>query len=358
MQKMADAFLMDSHKLYWHLDRVHDWLQGKRIAPLYLDMGITQTCNVQCSYCYYAVPENRTNAIIETPALISFLKEAAEIGVKAIGFLGDGEPMIHPGVYDAVAAGKAFGLDMALATNGVLMKEERLEELLASLTWIRFNISAGTSSTYANVMGVDEKVFYRVLENIRKCVEIKRVLNLPVVIGIQMVLIPECFEDIIAFATMGLELGVDYAVVKQCAERDDNGQAPSAEDYESNKHLLEEAESLSTVCYNVIVKWRKISNDGVKHYDHCYGCEFLPQISGIGDVYCCGAWFGNPDYLIGNINRDSFKEIVSGNRYAEVMQRVKNVVDVHRDCGTNCRQNEINEFLWKLKHPPEHVNFI
>ena len=284
MQKMADAFLMDSHKLYWHLDRVHDWLQGKRIAPLYLDMGITQTCNVQCSYCYYAVPENRTNAIIETPALISFLKEAAEIGVKAIGFLGDGEPMIHPGVYDAVAAGKAFGLDMALATNGVLMKEERLEELLASLTWIRFNISAGTSSTYANVMGVDEKVFYRVLENIRKCVEIKRVLNLPVVIGIQMVLIPECFEDIIAFATMGLELGVDYAVVKQCAERDDNGQAPSAEDYESNKHLLEEAESLSTVCYNVIVKWRKISNDGVKHYDHCYGCEFLPQISGNGDV--------------------------------------------------------------------------
>jgi len=24
----------------------------------------------------------------------------------------------------------------------------------------------------------------------------------------------------------------------------------------------------------------------------------------------------------------------------------------------NCRQNEINEFLWRLRHPPEHVNFI
>lgn len=355
---MADNFLMDSHKLYWHLDRVNDWLQAKRIAPLYLDMGITQTCNVQCSYCYYAVPEHRTNAIIETDALISFLKEAAEIGVKAIGFLGDGEPMMHPGVYDAVAAGKGAGLDMALATNGVLMKEERLDELLASLTWIRFNISAGTPSTYANVMGVDEKIFHRVVENIRRCVAIKRAGNLPVVIGIQMVLIPDCFEDVVPFAAMGRDLGVDYAVVKQCAERTDNDQAPTMDDYERNKHLLEQAESLSSDKYDVIIKWKKISNDGVKHYDHCYGCEFLPQISGNGDVYCCGAWFGNPDFLIGNINYDSFKEIVFSDRYAEVMQRVKSTVNVHCDCGTNCRQNEINEFLWKLKHPPEHVNFI
>lgn len=355
---MADAYLMDSHKLYWHLDRVHDWLQGKRIAPLYLDMGITQTCNVQCSYCYYAVPEHRTNAIIETNALISFLKEAAEIGVKAVGFLGDGEPMMHPGVYDAVAAGKLAGLDMALATNGVLMKEERLKELLTSLTWIRFNISAGTPATYASVMGVDEKVFHIVVENIRRCVAIKRASSLPVVIGIQMVLVPECFEDVVPFATMGLELGVDYAVVKQCAERDDKGQAPTMDDFERNKHLLEQAESLSTDDYNVIIKWQKISNDGVKQYDYCYGCEFLPQISGNGDVYCCGAWFGNPDFLIGNINQQSFKEIVAGSRYSEVMQRVKNEVNVHLDCGNNCRQNEINEFLWKLKNPPEHVNFI
>lgn len=355
---MADTFLMDSHKLHWHLDRVSDWLQGKRIAPLYLDMGITQTCNVQCSYCYYAVPEHRTNAIIETPALVSFLKEAAEMGVKAVGFLGDGEPMIHPGVYDAVAAGKAAGLDMALATNGLLMKEERLEELLASLTWIRFNISAATPSMYSTVMGVDEQAFHKVVDNIRRCVAIKRAGNLPVVIGIQMVLIPECFNEVVPFAAMGRDLGVDYAVVKQCAERTDNNQAPTMEDYELNKHLLKEAESLSTDSYSAIIKWRKISNNGVKYYDHCYGCEFLPQISGNGDVYCCGAWFGNPDYLIGNINHESFKEIVFGRRYAEVMQRVKNDVDVHHECGTNCRQNEINEFLWKLKHPPEHVNFI
>ena len=355
---MADAYLMDSHKLLWHLDRVNDWLGGKQIAPLYLDMGITQTCNVSCSYCYYSVPEHRSNAIIETSALINFLEEAAEIGVKAIGFLGDGEPMIHPGVYDAVIAGKSAGLDMALATNGAVFKDERLGELLASLSWIRFNISAATPSSYASVMGVDEKIYFRVLENIRKCVAIKRSRNLAVTIGIQMVLIPECIQEIVPFAAMGHELGVDYAVVKQCAERADHGLALTKDDYERCRHLLEQAESLSTSGYHVIIKWRKIGNDGLKHYDRCFGCEFLPQISGNGDIYCCGAWFGNLDFLIGNINRQSFKEIVFGKRYAEVMRRVKNEVNVHCDCGTNCRQNEINEFLWKLKNPPGHVNFI
>jgi radical SAM protein with 4Fe4S-binding SPASM domain len=179
-----------------------------------------------------------------------------------------------------------------------------------------------------------------------------------VTIGIQMVLVSECLADIVKFAEMGRDLGVDYAVVKQCAERADQGRALTREDYERNKHLLEAAEALSTETYQVVVKWRKITNEGVKKYDRCHGCEFLPQISGNGDVYNCGACFGNPRFFIGNINRESFKDLVPGERYADVMRQVRTEVDVHRECGTNCRQNEINEFLWELRHPPAHVNFI
>lgn len=355
---MADPYKMDSHKLYWHPERVSQWLHGERIAPLYLDMGITRSCNISCSYCYYSVPEHRSSEIIETPALVRFLQEAADIGVNAVGFLGDGEPMLHPGVYEAVAAGRAAGLDMALATNGVLLKEAGLEDFLAALSWIRFNVSAATPYTYSRVMGVDQRIFQRVRENIGRCVAMKRAKGLKLAIGIQMVLIPECLDDIVPFARMGQELGVDYAVVKQCAERADNGWSLTAADYEKNRHLLREAEALSSGDYMVIIKWGKIESGGVKRYDCCYGPEFLPQISGNGDLYCCGAFFNNPDFLIGNINRESFRELVAGERYAEVMGWVRESVNVRHDCGTSCRQNEINEYLWKLKHPPEHMNFI
>ena len=66
LEKKTDKYLTQQHKLHWHLDRVSDWSKGKSIVPLYIDMGITQTCNIHCQYCYYATPENRTTKIITT----------------------------------------------------------------------------------------------------------------------------------------------------------------------------------------------------------------------------------------------------------------------------------------------------
>ena len=44
--------------------------------------------------------------------------------------------------------------------------------------------------------------------------------------------------------------------------------------------------------------------------------------------------------------------------YEEVQKKVSTEVNVHKQCGTGCRQNEINEYLWDLKNPPNHINFI
>ena len=48
LEKKTDKYLTQQHKLHWHLDRVSDWSKGKAIVPLYIDMGITQTCNIHC----------------------------------------------------------------------------------------------------------------------------------------------------------------------------------------------------------------------------------------------------------------------------------------------------------------------
>ncbi len=354
---MDDSYKMSGHKLLWHLDRVHDWATGQQIAPLYLDMGITQSCNIACKYCYYATPENRTDKIIPTPALIRFLGDCADMGVKAIGFLGDGEPMLHPGVYEAVTAGADCGLDMAISTNGVVMKEEGLLDFLRALTWIRFNISAADALKYQQIMGVPQSVFDKVVANIRTCVELKQRFNLDVTIGMQMVLIADCVDQIVDYARLGKELGVDYVVIKQCSESGEVGRGNAVTEIAPLEEVMQEAESLADDSYRVIIKRRKMEYNQ-RTYDHCYGCEFLPQINGAGEVYCCGNFFGKQEFYIGNICEESFKDIVFGERYRQVMERVKQQVDVKTMCGEKCRQNEINEFLWSLKNPPDHLNFI
>lgn len=353
---MPDPYEMNGHKLHWHLERVNSWMRGEAIAPLYIDMGITMSCNINCKYCYYAVPENQGAERIPIEALTRFLRDAADIGVKAVGFLGDGEPTLHPQVCEAVAAGKRAGLDMAIATNGVQMKPERMDEFLANLTWIRFTLSVADSARYHAVMGGREKTFEKVVANIRRAVEAKRAGRLATTIGIQMVLIDECIDQVVPLARLGRELGVDYVVVKQCSQKEDIVQANRLSAYDGYEDTYREAESHARPGYDVIVKRLKMGKSG-RAYNCCHGTQFLPQITGRGDVYCCGNFFGDERFYIGSIVTDSFKDIVAGERYREVMARVRTQVDVHRQCGIGCRQNEINEFLWELKNPPPHVNF-
>jgi len=43
-------------------------------------------------------------------------------------------------------------------------------------------------------------------------------------------------------------------------------------------------------------------------------------------------------------------------RYWEIVGKVEEI-DINK-CYSNCRTHAINEFVWQLKHPPEHVNFV
>ena len=352
-----DKYLSQKHKLHWHLDRVVEFSNDKPIVPLYIDMGITQTCNIHCQYCYYATPENRTTKIITTENLIRFLNDAAELGIKAIGFLGDGEPTVHPGCFDAVIAGGNAGLDMAISTNGAKLKEEKLEEFLRALTYIRFNISAANAESYSRVMGTGPKVYNQVIKNISKCVELKNRFGLKTTIGMQMVLVEECVDQIVDYAKLGRDLGVDYVQIKQCSEHGIIKHGIVPQDYTIYEESFKEAETYMTKDFSVMIKRTKM-NQKVRSYDACYGCRFLPQIDGSGDVYPCGNWFGSKDFLIGNINEQSIKEIFFSKRYEEIQKKVSEEVNVHTQCGIGCRQNEINQYLWDIKNPPNHINFI
>ena len=173
----------------------------------------------------------------------------------------------------------------------------------------------------------------------------------------QMVLVEECVDQIVSYAKLGKELGVDYAQIKQCSEHGTIEHGIIPKNYSNYENLFLEAESYATKDYSVMIKRKKMNNK-VRTYNACYGCRFLPQIDGAGDVYPCGNWFGSKEFLIGNINKQSFKEIIFSKRYEEVQKKVSTEVNVHKQCGIGCRQNEINEYLWDLKNPPHHINFI
>src|SRR3972149_7067710 len=201
--------ILDGHKLAWHKDRVDAWLKGERIVPITIDCALTRRCTYRCTYCYGMLQANDIKKMTKD-VIFRFLDDAAEIGVKAISFVSDGESTCSPHLYDAVLRGKANGLDMARGASGFLLRDERLDDILPALTSLRFNISAADRTRYAESHGCPPSCYDKVIGTIRKAVEIKKRNGLAVTIGLQMVLLPEFNDQIIPLSVLGRELGVDY----------------------------------------------------------------------------------------------------------------------------------------------------
>ena len=362
---------MDHQKLIWHKDRIEAWLRGERIAPITIDCALTRSCNYKCIYCYGMLQENERAQL--TPSIINaFLEDAAGIGVKAVSFVSDGESTCNPYYADAIRFGKKHGLDMAMGTNGYLLTEESLNKILPCLTYLRFNISAGTADRYCYIHGCQPAAFERVLDNIRTAVEIKHKSNLPVTIGLQMVLMPEFVNDILPLTELGKQLGVDYLVIKHCSDDENGSLGVQYDKYDELTETLKQAESMSTDTYQVTAKWSKILSHGQRSYAQCFGPPFILQMSGSGLVAPCGMLFNSKysKYHIGNIAQQRFRDIWASDRYWEVMKLIaSDQFNAHTMCGCLCLQHKVNEFLAEIKknpgqlnvpsgNPPQHINFI
>jgi len=367
---MSDLIL-DGHKLLWHADRVQAWLDGAHIAPLTIDCALTRRCTYRCTYCYGALQANDEKHMTRD-VILRFLDDAAEIGVRAISFVSDGESTCSPHLYEALTHGKALGLDMALGTNGYALRDDRLEDILPALTYLRFNISAADPKRYSAIHGCPEQCFHKVMATIAKAVKIKAERKLPVTLGLQMVLLPELADQVLPLAALGRSLGVDYLVIKHCSDDEEGSLGVDYSKYKDLVGTLKEAEAMSADPYIVRAKWSKILSGGTRKYSQCYGPPFIMQFSGSGLVAPCGMLFNTKyaKYHIGNIAETRFKDIWQSARYKEVLRLIASKdFDARTMCGSLCLQHKVNEFLWDLKHgdaklvtpegtPPDHLNFI
>ena len=146
------------------------------------------------------------------------------------------------------------------------------------MTWIRFTVGAGTAEGYTKIMYKGEKhteVFERAMKNIRYAVELKQKLNLDVTLGIQMVLTPDFKEEILPFAKLALDLGVDYGVIKHCSDDEMGTLGIDYSKYEEMYPLISKAESMSNEKTKIIAKWKKIKDKGVSSYNRLWSSILL-----------------------------------------------------------------------------------
>lgn len=316
--------ILDSHKLSHHFDRVQAWEAGERIAPVSVDMALTRACGAMCAFCYAMVQEPQERSSIKVDSSLSLLDDFKSIGVKSVSLISDGESTISKSYVPFIQHAASLGIDVGNATNAWEWGPEKIEAVLPHLTWVRFTVAAGRPESYAKIMykGPEHtQVFDKAMANIRYAVEYKKKHNLPVTLGIQMVLLPEYKDEIIPFSQLAIDLEVDYGVIKHCSDDENGSLGVDYSKYEPLYGKLSKAEKMSTAQTKIIVKWEKIMDKGKPSYSRFYGPQFLLQISGSGLIAPSGMFF-NAKFSklhIGNFTEERFIDMFKSARYWRAM---------------------------------------
>jgi radical SAM protein with 4Fe4S-binding SPASM domain len=349
LKELPKRFLMDGCKLLYYPSELDKFAKGERINPITVDMGIHKNCQIRCVYCY-AIRQKPSRDFIPTLALLRFAKDAGKAGVKGVAIIGDGEPTLNMGLYPFVKALTDNGVRSAVATNGLLLDSRKIDILVKNCSWVRFNVSA-IKEKYSDIhRGTTIEDFKRLEKLIRYAVGHKGKCT----IGLQMVLIPECFEQVVDYAKWAVELGVDYAQIKQFSDAGEG--MPMHFDigrYKEVREGLKEAERLSNQTTQIIIKWKamkdseRITMGKSWGFDKCLDLPFLFQISGNGECYPCGYLFNKKQYCYGDITKQSLTEILDSQRYWGIIRDIANT-ELKELCTGQCRHCSSLKFIDKF----------
>ncbi len=354
-----DKYKIDSHKLIYHIPRVNDWLDGKTIYPLYMEISPSGACNHRCTFCGLDFMEYQSR-YLDADVLMERISEMGSLGLKSIMFAGEGEPFLHKRMVEIINHTRKSGIDVAMTTNAALLNETRTNAILGDMEWIKVSINAGTANTYSAVHRTKASDFDRVIENMSAAAGIRRAKGYKCTLGMQMLLLPENTGEATTLARIARDIGMDYIVIKPYSQH----LLSKTSKYKNIKygdhiHLAEELDGFNTDSFSVIFRMRTMEkwDEGGRNYKRCLALPFWSYMDAGGGIWGCSVFLGNEKFYYGNIYEHSFKEIWEGEKRQQSLLWVQEELDASQ-CRINCRMDEINRYLWELRNPPAHVNFI
>lgn len=349
---------LDFSKIFYHTPRICEFLETGDTYPIHAVLGLSNFCNHNCVWCsVHNLKGNRDIPFTPKDRLLKFLSEMKSFGLKAVTFVGSGEPLLHPDILDIIDRISQLGIEIASFTNGSVLDEKLAQAVVDNLTWIRLSLDAADKEMHSKVHGKND--FDKIISNIKNLIRLRGDKKFPT-IGVQFATHVLNYKQMYSAAKMVRDIGVDYFSIKPVIMN----RAPELlrEKYGNLKiedvfSEMKRTEQLNTPDFEVYAKYEQFrnalesnTNNGL-YYEKCLGHRFEVNIQENGDFDICGPL----KKTIGNIFESSFEEIWHSERRKKVIEDIDLSV-----CPYPCRLHPLNRILWDTTHPdPElHPNFV
>lgn len=124
--------------------------EGKVDLPRYLDVELTNLCNFRCRFCPTGTRSlNRAKGFMSEAVADALVENVEKYHISGVRFIRWGEPTLHPEYIPILKRIKEAGAKIHINTNGFLLDEAQIRELLdIPLDSIKFSFQGADEGTY------------------------------------------------------------------------------------------------------------------------------------------------------------------------------------------------------------------
>lgn len=353
--------ILSRFKSNWKIKIHFDWLDkylnnpGSFAYPICLEIDPSNTCPLNCRNCFWKKYRKKVGEKIPRKKLLSLVKQAANLEVKAIIWTGGGEPLSNFATTDAIKLSHDLGLKNGLFTNGILLDEKKAVILAENLDWIRFNMAGSDRKSYSLAHQVSADVFNSVCNNIKDFVKTgeKRVD-----IGIGAAINPKNFEGIKKLPYLAAGLGVEYFQGKLDFEQIGTDEyikwwgSTVIPYFDKVEEELKEKIKIHVFRDPIVRKTEVL---------YCHAHRVITAITADGKVVFCKMRRDQKETTLGSIYRNNLKEIFEGGKQKEIAGKIH--PKTCKILNVFCPYRTTNEAIEELKEicestPAAHRDFF
>lgn len=341
-------------KLLYHLDRLQAIRHGGQPPPISVEIDLSNRCSLGCEWCHFAYTHTRGplagsekpagrvpgGDLMDTNLALAILSELLAFGVRSVIWTGGGEPTLHPDFERIISD---CGIEQGIYTHGGHIGRERAELMKRRLTWAYISLDAADRESYRRLKGADR--FEAACRGIRNLVEAEG----EAVIGVGFLLNRQNWTAGEAMIDLAFELGADYVQFRPAVLYDQEAIGTLKEyPYWVTPCARWLREVASDVVFADADRFLMYRNWSGRSYGRCYWTQLATVITPNGKVWRCLNKREHAEALMGDLTRESFKDIWS---------RSGPWSDFGR-CRVMCRGHLPNLTLEGIMSEPAHANFI
>lgn len=140
--------------------------ERRGLVPYELYVQLSRRCNLRCTMCGWEIWKDNSG-FMEDDVFERVLAEGKACGITAMHILaGQGEPFLHPRVFEMLERAVAEGFQVGIVTNGTPFTPEKIARLAkVGLAYLQFSFAGWDAESYESVY-VGSK-FERTLVNLK-----------------------------------------------------------------------------------------------------------------------------------------------------------------------------------------------